>query len=217
MSEKRTTRTEQAIVDVANKRFAYYGYSKTTMDEIARDLGMGKASLYYYFPTKESLFRAVILAEQNEFAARASRLISGPGTASDKILAYVEKRLDYFRRTMVLGKFSIQTFSAFRPVFANILEEFARYELRLLSQILVSGNREGEFAIEKPEALARVLLKVLQGLRTLLFKSASGGEPSDTDFETLRHDTRTATEIFLRGIRPDNHDHQAPAIQGKSR
>src|SRR5512135_3044679 len=117
--EKRTSRKEQAIVGVANKRFAYYGYSKTTMDEIARDLGMGKASLYYYFPTKESLFRAVIVAEQNEFTARADGLITGPGTASDKILAYVEKRLDYFQRTMVLGKFSIQTFSAIRPAFAD--------------------------------------------------------------------------------------------------
>jgi AcrR family transcriptional regulator len=43
------------ILDAAYKRFSHYGYSKTTMKEIASDLSMSKALLYYYFPDKSQL------------------------------------------------------------------------------------------------------------------------------------------------------------------
>lgn len=47
------------ILEAARKRFAHFGISKTTMNEIAADIGMSKASLYYYFPDKEKLFVAL--------------------------------------------------------------------------------------------------------------------------------------------------------------
>jgi AcrR family transcriptional regulator len=48
------------IIKAAQKRFVKHGLNKTTLDEIARDLRMGKASLYYYFKSKEDLFYQTI-------------------------------------------------------------------------------------------------------------------------------------------------------------
>lgn len=62
---------EKEIILAARKRFAYYGFSKVTMDEIAADIGMAKASLYYYFPTKVDLFIAVVTEEQDQFIERS--------------------------------------------------------------------------------------------------------------------------------------------------
>ena len=61
---------EQLILDAAQKRFGLYGIEKTSMREIADDLNLSKASLYYYFPDKESLYRAVVEKEQSEFLDR---------------------------------------------------------------------------------------------------------------------------------------------------
>ena len=58
---------EFLIIEAARKRFAHYGFTKVTMDEIASDVEMGKASLYYYFPTKEELFNSFLVQEMNEF------------------------------------------------------------------------------------------------------------------------------------------------------
>jgi TetR/AcrR family transcriptional repressor of mexJK operon len=185
------------------------------MDEIARDLGMGKASLYYYFPTKESLFRAVIVAEQDEFILHAATLVAGSGTASDRIYQYIERRLDYFQRTMILSKFSVQTYSEIRPVFDAIMEDFSRRELQFLRQILESGNRDGEFAVENPEEVARILLRVLRGLRVLMFKSGAGEEPDNREFQTLRQETKAAMGIFLRGIRPEHEHSSTASTEGK--
>jgi len=48
------------IIEAAKKRFAKDGYSPTSMDDIARDVGITKASLYYFFKGKEEIFAAII-------------------------------------------------------------------------------------------------------------------------------------------------------------
>jgi AcrR family transcriptional regulator len=44
------------IIKAAVKRFARHGLNKTTLDEIARDLRIGKATIYHYFESKDALF-----------------------------------------------------------------------------------------------------------------------------------------------------------------
>src|SRR5215469_11407699 len=51
---------KEKILDAAYARFLHYGYSKTTMNEIAGDLSMSKALLYYYFPDKSRLYLDVM-------------------------------------------------------------------------------------------------------------------------------------------------------------
>ena len=48
------------IISAAKKLFALKGYSPTSMDDIARDVGITKASLYYFFKGKEEIFAAII-------------------------------------------------------------------------------------------------------------------------------------------------------------
>src|ERR1700743_919670 len=50
---------KEKILEAAYQQFLHYGYSKTTMNEIAGALSMSKALLYYYFPDKSQLYIAV--------------------------------------------------------------------------------------------------------------------------------------------------------------
>jgi AcrR family transcriptional regulator len=49
---------KKRILDAATKRFLNFGFSKTTIDEIASDIGISKKTLYKIFPSKEALLRA---------------------------------------------------------------------------------------------------------------------------------------------------------------
>ncbi|MFB3765077.1 MAG: TetR/AcrR family transcriptional regulator [Methanotrichaceae archaeon] len=49
------------ILDAAEKIFFSRGYDNVSMDDIASELGLNKATLYIYFKNKESLFFAVVL------------------------------------------------------------------------------------------------------------------------------------------------------------
>jgi len=44
------------IIKAAVKRFTKHGLNKTTLDEVARDLRIGKATIYHYFKSKEDLY-----------------------------------------------------------------------------------------------------------------------------------------------------------------
>ena len=57
LPEYRTIATSK-IIDAARALFREKGYRETTMDEIARSLGISKAALYTYFKDKEALFKA---------------------------------------------------------------------------------------------------------------------------------------------------------------
>lgn len=48
------------IIEAAKKRFALNGYAPTSMDDIAKDVGINKASIYYFFKGKEQIFEAII-------------------------------------------------------------------------------------------------------------------------------------------------------------
>ena len=57
------SKTEQTFVDVARKLFAKNGLDGTTMNDIARESGKGRRTLYTYFSKKEDIYSAVIESE----------------------------------------------------------------------------------------------------------------------------------------------------------
>ena len=54
------------IIKTADKRFSKHGLGKTTLEEIARDLRIGKATIYHYFNSKEDLFFETINWETSQ-------------------------------------------------------------------------------------------------------------------------------------------------------
>ena len=48
----------EALLDTATQLFLRYGYKKTSMEEVARAVGISRQGLYLHFPNKEDLFRA---------------------------------------------------------------------------------------------------------------------------------------------------------------
>jgi AcrR family transcriptional regulator len=69
-------RTE-AIVEAAHRLFLTPGFARVSMDDLARELGMSKKTIYRHFPDKRSLLTAVLdrqfAALENALAAAAAR------------------------------------------------------------------------------------------------------------------------------------------------
>jgi len=58
---------KEEIVRAASKRFSRHGFGKTTLDEIARDVRIGKPTIYHYFKSKDELYNSSIAFQANEF------------------------------------------------------------------------------------------------------------------------------------------------------
>jgi TetR/AcrR family transcriptional regulator len=190
---------ERLILASARKRFAYFGFSKVTMDEIAADCGMAKASLYYYYPNKERLFEEVIIDEQRHFLRDMEDLLGQDTHAPQKLHEYVGRRFQLFRELINLGSLGGQNWREMKSLFEHLLRNLEAQELKLVQHILDSGVSAGDFTIESPQRTARLLLHVLQGLR--LRALHNGHEPGGKAYSTLREEMVSCVEFFLNGIR----------------
>src|ERR687898_299399 len=83
------------IIDAAQKRFAHFGVGKTTMNEIADDLSISKASLYYYFPDKLNLYAAVLQTITETGARSDDDELQKMADPFKAISYFLEKRTDF--------------------------------------------------------------------------------------------------------------------------
>lgn len=67
------------IIRAALKRFIRHGLNKTTLDEVARDLRIGKATLYHYFTSKEDLYYQTLRYEISQYISEIKTIFSAEG------------------------------------------------------------------------------------------------------------------------------------------
>ncbi|MDP8315127.1 MAG: TetR/AcrR family transcriptional regulator [Candidatus Celaenobacter antarcticus] len=67
---------EKNIINTAEKVFECYGYKKTTMDDIAEEVRIGKATIYYYYSGKLEIFFKVIRKDCEKFNSKLDTEVS---------------------------------------------------------------------------------------------------------------------------------------------
>jgi AcrR family transcriptional regulator len=79
------------IIKAAAKRFDKHGINKTTLNEIARDLRIGKATLYGYFTSKEDIFFSVLDWEGSQYLEDIKSIFD------KEAVSLVDRFLEYFK------------------------------------------------------------------------------------------------------------------------
>lgn len=72
------------IIKAAAKRFARHGLTKTTLDEIARDIRIGKATIYHYFTSKDDLYFATLKWECENYIEQIKSVLN---SESDQLIS----------------------------------------------------------------------------------------------------------------------------------
>jgi AcrR family transcriptional regulator len=74
-SDERKLR-EERLLDAAATLLVRWGYRKTTIDDVAREAGVGKGTIYLHWKDKNDLFRAAIWREQQRYREEVQRRIA---------------------------------------------------------------------------------------------------------------------------------------------
>ena len=194
----------EVILKAAQNRLGLYGYEKTTMQEIAADISMSKSSLYYYFPDKESIFKAVIEHEQQEFSDLIERRIAEVTEADQMIMELVELRHSLFRKFLNLSKFRLADNYKMNPLFQDLYSRMREIETQILTTLFNKGQESGIFRFEDASELALLFSDLLQGIRIMEMRRMSRLEMSDEESDRLIKKLRAATILFINGLKYNN-------------
>jgi len=138
------------IIETARKLFQKYGLAKTTMEDIAKALGKGKSTLYYYYKSKNDIFADVIGKESKEVTAAAKIAVDRAQSASDKILSYfnsttetITKKINLYN--LVSGELSA-TLGTSIDLIVKLKKQTDATEISFVRNILLDGCTTGEFS-----------------------------------------------------------------------
>jgi len=190
----------QVIIDSAVKRFAHYGLAKTTMTEIASDLSLSKALLYYYFPDKISLYSAVLESIVYEIDGE---LRKGVETIKDthKALFYVlEKRQEYILKYYNILDYIRVSGPDLSSNILKTIENAKSLEIKIVTEIFQRGIDSNELHISNAAEAADLLMDALVGMRYIAFSNKQVFQLPADQFKTLLSRQKKLATIYLKGL-----------------
>jgi AcrR family transcriptional regulator len=154
-----------AVLDAAERLLARYGYQKMTMDDLAREAGIGKGTTYLHFPSKQE----VVLCSIDRIVER----LLGQLRAIARSGAAPAEKVRQLLRTRVLFRFdSVRDYSqglddvlrALRPAYLARRRRYFAAEAAAIAGVLRDGKADGVFTTEDPLATAHTLLLATNAL-----------------------------------------------------
>jgi len=171
-----------AIVAAAQKLFQQFGLRKTTMEDIAKVVGKGKSSLYYYYATKEEIFEAVVEKEKTNIQAEIDAAIGKEDSAENKLRLLALTKHKALRKRKLLYKLGHVDLPENLCMFNIIKKRYHEAETDILKMILALGMATGEFKQvdeEELDLMVKVFANSLKGMQLdLSFGDYRGSAPN---------------------------------------
>jgi len=195
---KRERPVRDTIRAVATELFAEKGYAATSTREICQRAGITKPVLYYYFGSKEQLFRELILDTCNE-SRKQLLLASRRGrTAPQKLVEVLTADFEDTRRNPSLARMFIRMlFASEKGSPAIDYVDLGMEWIRLMADIVREGVRRGQLR-GRPQEIAETLMGIhmIYTMGYLLM-----GKPA-----LDRRLARRIVRLLLRGCGADSTD-----------
>ena len=205
----------EAILDAADHLLAQYGFSKVTMEEVAREAGVGRTTIYLHFATREELGLACVDRMHLRLMEVLTAICRRPIPASERIGAMLEARVlfafDQTRERPVRREDEL--FAAIRPAYRDRRQAYLDREARLFAEVVQEGCDAGELAAEDPE---RVGMALVLATNALMPYSLTPRQRADR--AVVEEAVRSIVRLLLDGLRVrDLRPCQTPRDEGDRR
>ena len=185
-----------AILDAAEGLLGRFGYSKTTVEEIAREAGIGKGTIYLHFDSKKEVALATVDRLIRRVVGRLEEIAAAERPAVERLremlVARVVLRLRGVRH--YAGRID-ELLRAIRPeLLARRARHFER-EARVLRTVLDEGVERGELRVDDAAAVAAAMVAATNSLLPydLSVEQLHRQKPIERQAERI-------ADLLLRGI-----------------
>ncbi len=183
---------KEFIINTASSVFARYGFTKTTMNDIAAAVKKSKSSLYHYFTSKESVFLAIIDKEYLLVQDEISRAIAQEDTPQKKLFAFILTRLRTVQKLGNLYSVVKDEYAMHYSFIEQIRQRYDEEDMKALKNILQMGIAQGVFTIKDMETTAFSIYLAMKGLEPYWI--------SEKDLTQNINQLRNIMDIIIYGI-----------------
>lgn len=191
---------KKQIIDAALKRFSHFGITKTSMSEIADDLKLSKANLYYYFPDKFALIEAIgdmFMEETREIVTKALQEIDGTLNLLVYMLdvkqAYL---LKYHMLILDLHEVNVND-----ERMAALSKRMFNREVETIAKILKKGMEQHELVTLDVSATSELYVSMIRGLAMFCSNMLPQPFVDKEEVVTIINRQKQAAEILINGIK----------------
>lgn len=143
--DKRGAKTRTLILAAAESIFADAGLAGARTEAIAAAAGVNKALLYYYFRSKDALFRAVLEKHMKGFYDQATQVLSAGDRPRETLLRYVTTHFDFISSRPFYPRLLQRLMMTGGPSFERLARKYFVPLGQELMKVIEQGVRKGEF------------------------------------------------------------------------
>jgi|SRR5436190_9296955 len=193
----RTRNIRDEILDATDRLLTRYGYKKMTIDDLAREVGIGKGSVYLHFSSKEEIALSHIDRIIERLKANL-RMIAARRSGADKRLRemLVQRVMFRFDSVQHYTQSLNELLAHLRP---RLLERRKRYfdeEAAILASIIIEGQDSKIFASGDSVDLAQTLVTATNALLPYSLSSYELGDRID-----VADRAKKTADVLIRGLR----------------
>ncbi len=144
--ETRSTRTRAMILAAAERHFAERGFSDARLEDIAGDVGVRRAAIFYHFRDKREVYRAVLDAVFGELLARSRSALAGDEPPAERVLAGVAAWVDFVGERPSVARLLLREAAAASRGAPTEVAKASAPILAAFHRLLEQGRREGSLA-----------------------------------------------------------------------
>jgi AcrR family transcriptional regulator len=188
--------TRDSILDAAERLLPRHGYGKATLDDVAREAGVGRRTIYLHFPSKEEVFLASIDRVVDRLLLELAGIVAESAPPDVRLwrmlVTRVMSRFDHVRAYQA----SLDELLAdLRTQYLERRERYFDLEADLIAKVVDQGRRELDWLLEDPHETARTLVVATNALLPYSLSRRERGSRNDVQ-------TRAAAlaSLLLRGV-----------------
>lgn len=146
------------LIDFAARRFAENGYHPTSVAEIVEGLGVGKGVFYWYFDSKDDLFKAILSEGQRDLRRHQRNAISGDLSPLERVRNGVRASIEWSLEQPVLVR--LFQFASTDERFAGLLRKGEQIAVEDAARQIQDAMDAGEIPVADSGLLAQAMLGV---------------------------------------------------------
>jgi len=148
----------ERILQTAEALLRRHGPSKTSVVDVSRAMQMSHANVYRHFASKAALHDAIAERWLHRVSTPLADIAAGPGTASERVEAWVLALMEMKRRKVLDDPEMFATYHAVAMAAREVVDAHVATLRAQLADIIESGVVSGEFSPTNVDETARAVL-----------------------------------------------------------